>query len=104
MPHLSCVDAHVIAERAVAAEAATALHADVWSFTGVAPHVAHKTHFLPELPKANVTGVGHFTAVDGFVQVEAGVLPKALAAVVALERRFFCVFSLVDFELVLRVE
>jgi hypothetical protein len=98
------MDAHVVAEGAVAAEASAALHADVGSFAGVTPHVAHETHFLPKLPEADVAGVGHLAAVDGFVQVETRVLPKALAAVVALEGWLFCVFPLVDFELVLRVE
>lgn len=79
------MDAHVVAEGAVAAEAPATLHADVRSFTSVAPHVANKAHFLPELPETDIAGVGHLAAVDGFVQVETGVLPKALAAVVALE-------------------
>lgn len=64
------MDAHVVAEGAVAAEASAALHADVGSFSSVAPHVAHETHFLPKLPEANVAGVGHLATVDGFVQVE----------------------------------
>jgi len=79
------MDAHVVAEGTVAAEATTTLHADVGSFASVAPHMAHEAHFLSELAEADVARVGHLAAVDGFVQVETRVLPKAFAAVIALE-------------------